>query len=176
MKILGISGSLRKESYNTQLIKIASGTIAEADLTLADLNLPLYDGDIEQASGIPKNVQKIADMIEAADAVIISSPEYNQGISGVLKNALDWISRVDGNPWKDKPVALVHAAAGRTGGARANYALRLAMAPFGTYLIQTPEILVANAFAEIKDGKLENEKYMKAIIDMTSALRRAVHT
>ena len=100
--------------------------------TQANLDLPLYDGDAETAGGIPADVQLLADHITAADAVIISTPEYNSALSGVLKNALDWISRVQGNPWRDKPVAIMSAAAGRAGGARALSSLRLCLAPFST--------------------------------------------
>jgi len=175
MKLLTISGSLRKASLNRKLLAEAARLFGEADVTVADLQLPLYDGDLEEADGIPTSVQTLADQIAAADAVVISSPEYNQAPSGVLKNALDWVSRVDGSPWANKPVALIHAAAGRTGGARANYALRLMMAPFATDLVQGPEILVAGAFKEFDaDGRLTNERYIKALTTLMTDLRNRV--
>ena len=95
MMLLGISGSLRRDSVNTKLLRHAA-THFGCDLVLGDLNLPLYDNDLEIESGIPDAVQALADQIKAADAVILSTPEYNQSMSGVLKNALDWVSRV---PW-----------------------------------------------------------------------------
>ncbi len=175
MKLLTISGSLRKGSFNRKLLAEAARHFGEADVTEADIRLPLYDGDMEEAEGIPPAVQKLADQIAAADAIVISSPEYNQAPSGVLKNALDWVSRVDGNPWAAKPVALMHAAAGRTGGARANYALRLMMAPFGTEMVQGPEVLVAGTFKEIDDtGWLTNEHYTKGLVALMAALRAKV--
>jgi chromate reductase len=175
MKLLTISGSLRKGSYNRMLLAEAARHFGDAEVIAADIRLPLYDGDMEEAEGIPAAVQKLADQITAADAVVISSPEYNQAPSGVLKNALDWVSRVDGNPWADKPVALIHAAAGRTGGARANYALRLMMAPFGADLIQGPEVLVAGAFKEFDDaGALGNEHYVKGLTALMAKLRARV--
>ena len=87
-KILGISGSLREASFNTQLIKAAIASYGTADVEIADLNLSLYDGDLE-AKGIPEMVTKLGAQIAAADVLIVASPEYNKGISGVLKNALD---------------------------------------------------------------------------------------
>ena len=163
MKLLAISGSLRKDSLNTKLLAQAAEIGGAKEVVFADLNIPLYDGDLENSQGIPASVQTLFDQIMAADAVIIASPEYNQGISGVLKNALDWVSRVKGKPWTDKPVALMHAAAGRTGGARANYALRLVMAPFGAKMIQAPEILIASAGKEFETGTLTNERYLDAL-------------
>ncbi|MEJ2036038.1 MAG: NAD(P)H-dependent oxidoreductase, partial [Maritimibacter sp.] len=101
--LLGISGALRQGSTNRLLLREAVRAFGAASLVEADLRLPLYDGDLEEASGIPTPVQRLADQIAAADAVLISTPEYNKNISGVLKNALDWVSRVKGNPWNGKP-------------------------------------------------------------------------
>ncbi|HHB80418.1 MAG TPA: NADPH-dependent oxidoreductase, partial [Aliiroseovarius sp.] len=140
--LLGLSGSLRKESHNARLLREAA-RLGDVRLRLADLRFPLYDGDLEDAEGIPLQVKTLAEQIAEADAVLIATPEYNQSFSGVLKNALDWISRVEGNPWRDKPVAIVTAAAGRAGGARAQYALRLAMTPFRPRLLTGPEVMVA---------------------------------
>ncbi|XHE55279.1 NAD(P)H-dependent oxidoreductase [Phaeobacter sp. BS34] len=112
-KLLTISGSLRAGATNRKLLAEAARLFGPAEVTEADLNLPLYDGDDEQASGIPAAVQTLADQIGAADAVIISTPEYNGAPSGVLKNALDWVSRTSNKPWQDKPVAIMSAAAGR---------------------------------------------------------------
>ena len=97
VKLLGLSGALRKGSTNTLLLQEAARLLGDAELTLADLNLPLYDGDLEAAEGVPAAVQKLAAQIAEADAVVISTPEYNRGLSGVLKNALDWVSRVEGS-------------------------------------------------------------------------------
>ncbi|MEM7241089.1 MAG: NADPH-dependent FMN reductase [Pseudomonadota bacterium] len=173
MKLLGISGSLRKDSFNTKLVKEAAGLFGEADFEMGDLQMPLYDGDVEK-DGIPAAVKTLANQIAAADAVIIASPEYNQSFSGVLKNALDWVSRVDGNPWLDKPVALIHAAAGRTGGARASFALRLAMVQFKPRLISGPEVLIAGAFNEFEGDTLSGERYLKALSEAMENLRAEV--
>ena len=133
-KLLLFPGALRSGSFNRKLAwEAAAHYGGEADM--ADLDLPLYDGDVETAEGVPAKVQALAEQIAAAPAVVIATPEYNQSFSGVLKNALDWVSRTDVAPWLDKPVAIVSAAAGRAGGARAQYALRLAMNPFRPRLL-----------------------------------------
>ncbi len=169
--LLGISGALRKDSFNRKLIREA-GRLAAADFSEADLQLPLYDGDVEETQGIPASVQILADQIAAADAVVISTPEYNQALSGVLKNALDWVSRTEGNPWKDKPVAIISAAAGRAGGARATYSLRLAMTPFQPRLLTGPEVGVAAAYQEFDDnGQLISEQYVKTLTALMNALK-----
>jgi len=128
--LLGLCGSLRAASLNRKLMHEAARRFGPAEFTEGDLRLPLYDGDLEDAHGIPAPVQALVDAIAGADAVIVACPEYNQSLPGVLKNGLDWVSRTDGAPWRDKPVALMSAAAGRAGGARAQFALRLALVPF----------------------------------------------
>lgn len=170
--LLGISGSLRASSFNRMLIREAGRLMLDANYTEADLDLPLYNGDVEDADGIPAAVQGLAEQITAADAVVISTPEYNQSFSGVLKNALDWVSRTDGAPWANKPVAIVSAAAGRAGGARAQYALRLAMTPFRPRLLMGPEVMVAAAQAQFSDGQLaEGEFYTKALTTLMGQLK-----
>ncbi len=162
--LLGISGSLRQGSFNRQLIREAGRLMEDATFTEADIDLPLYNGDIEDTDGIPAKVQVLAEQIAAADAVVISTPEYNQSFSGVLKNALDWVSRTEGAPWKGKPVALMSAAAGRAGGARAQYALRLAMTPFRPRLLMGPEVMVAAAQDQFTNGRLaEDEVYERSL-------------
>ena len=141
----------------------------------ADLRVPLYDGDVEAASGVPLDVQTLADQIGSADVVVISTPEYNKGISGVLKNALDWISRTEGNPWAGKPLAILSATAGRTGGERAQANLRLAMVPFRPRILQGPEVLVAGAHAEFDvAGQLSNPVYVKALTELMAALKAEI--
>ncbi|MEQ9692595.1 NAD(P)H-dependent oxidoreductase [Shimia sp. SDUM112013] len=142
--LLGLSGSLRTESANRKLLREAARIFGDAVYTEANLNVPLYHGDEEDDHGLPEAVQALVKQIAEADAVLISTPEYNSGISGVLKNALDWISRAPDKPWMDKPVALMSAAAGRAGGARAHTMLRSCMAPFRPIVANGPEVLVAD--------------------------------
>lgn len=175
MIILGICGALRQASTNRLLLAEARLAFGPADHLDADLRLPLFDEDLEIAEGIPPAVQVLADQIRAADGVILCTPEYNKSLPGVLKNALDWVSRTKGNPWADKPVALMSAADGRAGGDRSQFALRLALAPFRVRLAPGPEVLVGQsrqAFDEA--GRLKDERYQKAVAGMIEALRREI--
>ena len=171
-KLLGISGSLRKASTNTLLIRNAAEIFGADEFTFADIDLPLYNSDLEEAEGVPEKVQSLSDQIAAADAVIISTPEYNKAMSGSLKNALDWISRTKGGPWNGKPVAIMSAAAGRAGGERAQFSLRLAMVAFRPEILQGPEVMLANSNNEFDaDGKLTNERYIKVLTELMDALK-----
>ncbi len=171
--LLGICGALRAGSTNRKLMHVAARTFAPDDFITADLHLPLYDGDVEVRDGIPPAVQTLADQIAAADAVIIASPEYNKSITGVLKNALDWVSRTKGGPWADKPVAIMSANAGRSGGERGQYALRLALTPFRPLLLAGPEVLVGNSGKAFDDdGNLIDDRYVKAVTAQMDALKR----
>jgi len=173
--LLGISGSLRKASTNTLLMRNAAEIFNADTFIEADLNLPLYNGDVEDAEGIPASVQMLADQIAAADAVIISTPEYNKAISGVLKNALDWVSRTQGNPWNGKPLAIMSAAAGRAGGERSQFSLRLAMMAFRPDILQGPEVLLARSSNEFdENGKLTGEFYIKALTELMDALKARI--
>ncbi len=170
--LLGISGSLRKASTNTMLMRNAAEIFGADTFIEGDINFPLYNGDLEEASGIPDAVQTLADQIASADAVIIATPEYNKAISGALKNALDWVSRTKGGPWNGKPVAIMSAAAGRAGGERSQFSLRLAMMAFRPHLLQGPEVLVANSSNEFDaDGKLQGEMYIKLLTTLMDDLR-----
>ncbi len=173
-KLLLISGSLRQASVNTKLAREA-GRVWGGDTMEANLNIPLYNGDDEDAHGVPEAARRLADQIVKADAVVIATPEYNQSFPGGLKNALDWVSRVDGKPWADKPLAIMSAAAGRAGGARAQYALRLAMNPFQPRLLTGPEVMVAGASKEFdENGRLTNERYKATLIALMEKLAREV--
>jgi chromate reductase len=173
--LLGISGSLRADSVNTKLIREAARLGDFENYSEGSLRLPLYDGDLEASSGIPPEVQALADQIAAADAVVMATPEYNKGISGVLKNALDWVSRTTTRPWTDKPLAILSATAGRTGGERAQANLRLSMVPFRPRILQGPEVLVAAAHSEIDAaGQLGNPLYTKSLAELMAALRAEV--
>lgn len=123
--ILGISGSLRQGSYNTALLRAAkAGASADVDLRIATLHgIPLYDGDIERRDGLPPAVRALQAQITAADGVILATPEYNNGIPGVFKNAIDWLSR----PPSDIP---------RVFGGRAFALIGASPGGFGTVLAQ----------------------------------------
>ena len=170
--LLGISGSLRRASHNTKLLQIAAEAFGCESYTLADIDLPLYNGDVEEAEGIPAKVQALAALIGAADAVLIATPEYNKGMSGALKNALDWLSRVKPAPLAGKPVAIMSASAGISGGARAQYALRLALVPFDARVLNAPEVLVgASHDAFDADGGLKADTSRDFVARQMTALR-----
>ncbi|WP_037253128.1 NADPH-dependent FMN reductase [Roseobacter sp. SK209-2-6] len=174
-KLLTISGSLRAEATNRKLLREAVRLFGLAQMTEADLRLPLYDGDDEARDGVPSVVQALADQIAQADAVVISTPEYNKGPSGVLKNALDWVSRTQGNPWDGKPVAVMSAAAGRAGGERAQMVLRGFLTPFQPRLITGPEVHLAGsgeAFSE--DGRLLSDHYASTLERLMQKLRKEI--
>ncbi|WP_171101282.1 NADPH-dependent FMN reductase [Ruegeria sp. HKCCD7255] len=170
--LLSLSGSLRQNATNRKLLREAARLFDPGTYIEADLNLPLYDGDLEEGQGVPEKVQVLADQIAQADAVIISTPEYNKGPSGVLKNALDWVSRTKGRPWADKPVAVMSAAAGRAGGERAQMVLRSYMVPFQPRILQGPEIHLADSSNEFDDqGRLSSERYENALQTLMQKLR-----
>jgi chromate reductase len=171
--LLGICGSLRAGSYNRKLLREAVRIYDPADYAEADLRLPLYDGDLEAAEGIPAVVQDLADQIADSDAVVISGPEYNKGLSGVLKNALDWVSRTQGNPWRDKPVAVMAATGGRAGGERTQWTLRLCLTPFRPRLLAGPDVLVGNCSDQFdENGRLVNARYEATLSELMAELRK----
>jgi chromate reductase len=145
---LMICGSLRKGSFNRALMN-ALPPLAPADMTLAEAppfrGFPLYDADLQTSSGFPADVVALADAIRAADGVIIVSPEYNFTIPGALKNALDWVSRLGDQPFKNKPVAIQSATGGQLGGARMQYHMRMALTFLNAFVFGTPEVFVGLA-------------------------------
>ena len=172
MKLLGISGSLRAKSYNTMVLTEAARLFAPSAYTLADLNLPLFNEDIAEKPGA---VLKLHADILAADAVIIATPEYNKNLSGVLKNALDWVSMVRPAAWAAKPVAILSASSGVTGGVRAQYSLRHCMTTFNPRILQAPEVMIGNvgeAFNE--NGELRDTRTLTLLTKQMEALRAEV--
>lgn len=170
MAVLIISGSLRKDSVNRKLVAQA-GAIYGGEVLTADLNLPLYDGDLEAAEGQPAAVKTLAEQLATAEAVIIATPEYNKAPSGVLKNALDWISRDSRKLFAGKPVAVMSAAAGRTGGETAQYVLRNMLSPLRANVIAGPALCIASAGKEFESGQLENDRYLANLAELMDLLR-----
>ncbi|HTA43015.1 MAG TPA: NADPH-dependent FMN reductase [Bryobacteraceae bacterium] len=119
-RILGISGSLRRGSYNTALLNAAAALVeAGTELEIASIRgVPLYDGDVEASQGLPPTVQDLKARVIACDALLLATPEYNNSIPGVFKNAIDWMSRPPADIPKvfgDRPVAVIGASAGGFG-------------------------------------------------------------
>ena len=174
-KIIGLCGSLRKSSLNRKLLLESVRLYGKCNFKEANLNLPLYNGDDEDVE-TPKSTLNLHNDIKVADGVIISSPEYNKGISGVLKNSLDWVSRIPGSVWKEKPVIIMSAAAGRTGGETAQYMVRACLTPFGPRIINSPIVCVAQASQQFdEDGKIISEVYLESIKEAMENLRKAMN-
>lgn len=173
--LLGLSGSLRVASSNTKLLAEAARLFGDCSFAMGDLQLPLYDGDAEEAHGIPDAVHRLEQQIAKADAVIISTPEYNKGPSGVLKNALDWVSRCEGSCWNGKPVAVMSAAAGRAGGERAQMVLRGFMVTFRPRILQGPEIHLADSNNQFDaQGQLTGAIYLRELGELMKNLRAEI--
>lgn len=167
-KILAFAGSLRRDSFNKKLVKIAADGAREAGaevtvIDLADFPMPIYDGDIEAESGLPENAKKLKDIFKAHSGLLLSCPEYNSGITAVLKNTIDWVSRPPGD---DKPLeafdgkvcALVSASPGAYGGMRGLVHVRYVLGNIKVTLLPNTFSLAkaSDAFAEddtLKDGK-----------------------
>ncbi|MEO0870656.1 MAG: NADPH-dependent FMN reductase, partial [Pseudomonadota bacterium] len=142
-KLVTLCGSLRKNSVNRQLLEALPG-LAPQGWTFSGLSslgeIPVYNQDIEDAEGFPKPVQDMCSSIRAADGLVIASPEYNYGVSGVLKNALDWISRVSDQPFDGLPVSIMSASPSPMGGIRAQYPLRKIFVALKADLVPRPEV------------------------------------
>lgn len=129
IKIVGIAGSLRRQSLNRGLLTAARELAPDGmDLQIHDLaDIPMYNGDVEK-EGIPEPVIRLSEAVAHSDALLIATPEYNGGIPGVLKNALDWASRSSvGSPLRDKPVGIMGVSPGRFATARAQEQLKLTL-------------------------------------------------
>ena len=172
--LLGICGSLRAASTNRLALQEARRLFGPATWVEGNLRLPLYDADLE-AQGMPETVTTLANQIAGADAIVIATPEYGKNLPGVLKNALDWTSRIKGATWKDKPVAIISAAAGRAGGERAQFSLRHCLTPLNPYVLTGPEVLIANSSEAFDEqGHLKDAFTTKILTDLMAALRATI--
>ena len=156
-KVLVICGSLRKASFNAALAR-ALPALAPEGMKLITAptigTIPLYNADVQEA-GFPGPVEEIAAAIRAADGVLFVTPEYNWSMPGVLKNAIDWLSRLKEQPFKDKPVAIQSASQGPLGGARMQYHWRMSMTFVAAFIFGTPEVFVGSAQNKFAKGTLE---------------------
>ena len=160
LNVLGISGSLRKASYNRAVLEAAARDFAPDGMTveLADISgVPLYNDD-DRVAGYPDAVQALRARIAAADGVLIATPEYNYSIPGVLKNAIDWASRPPDQPFDGKPVAILGASPGRTGTARAQYHLRQVFVFLNAIVMNKPEVMIGSVHEILgEDGTITDE-------------------
>jgi chromate reductase len=145
LNVISICGSLRKGSFNAMVAKalpslVPDGMTIQASPPIG--TLPLYNADVQTESGFPAPVNALADAIRAADGVIFVTPEYNYSVPGVLKNAIDWVSRLPNQPLAGKPVAIQSASQGPLGGPRAQYHLRQMLVFLDAFAFNRPEIFV----------------------------------
>lgn len=172
IKILGICGSLRKQSYNRGLLQAAVETApADCELKIFDLEgIPVYNQDLE--ANMPPAVAHLKEQVRAADAILIATPEYNYSIPGILKNALDWGSRPYGDSaWDDKPVAIMGASPAVQGTSRAQYHLRQVFVYLNMHQLNKPELMVALAQDKFDaQGKLTDPKVRQRVGELVTAL------
>lgn len=175
MHILAICGSLGTASINRILAheaaKIADGMTVE----IVDIGgLPLYNEDVEKAS-FPVAATELKEKIRAADGVLIFTPEFNRGMSGALKNALDWTSRPSGtHPWGGKPVGVLGASSGPRGTIVAQYDVKRTMNYFGAHVLGQPEFYVDNSDKKIEAGRLKDEKTREYLVRYLTAFKTLV--
>ena len=153
--LLGISGSLRRGSYNTALLR-AMRDLLPNDVTMdvtALAGLPMYDWDLEQAAGFPPAVQRLRDQVARADGIVFGTPEYNFSVTGALKNAIDWLSRGPDSPLDRKPAAIVGVGGG-SGTARSQAHLRQILGHNRLRVVATPQVLVTRGTERFAEGRL----------------------
>lgn len=178
VKALAISGSLRTESFNRRALRIAKQIATDLgaqveELDLRELNLPIYDKDI-QDRGMPGPVQRLKKEIEATDVLIIASPEYNYGISGALKNAIDWASRGEKNSFSGKLAVIFGASTGGFGTLRGQLQLRQILQSVNVFILPQPQVLISraegafDAHGSFTDPK--NSETLKILIEKTFEL------
>ncbi len=170
--ILGIAGSLRRQSYNRAALR-AAAQLAPQGVTLDIFELdgiPAFNQDEEKNT--PAKVLELKQRIRAADALLIVTPEYNCSVPGVLKNAIDWATRPYGdNAWSGKPAAIMGASPGMLGTARAQYHLRQILVGLNVFPLNQPEVMIANAAAKFDpDGNLTDESTKKHIRQLLQSL------
>jgi len=175
IRVLGISRSLRKGSFNTSLLREAVA-IAEAEklpirFDIADIReIPPYDEDLHVA-GVPEPVRKFREAIAAANAILFVTPEYNYSVPGVLKNAIDWASRPPSQPFADKPFAVMGASGGMSGTMRAQYHLRQIAVFLDMHALNKPEVFVRNAREAFDpNGMLKDETTRQLIAQQLTGL------
>jgi NAD(P)H-dependent FMN reductase len=163
-KILAFAGSARRDSWNRKLVRVAADAASKAGsevmlIDLADYRLPLYDGDLEQAEGLPDNAIKLKNLFTAHDALLIAAPEYNSSITPLLKNTLDWVSREwQGEsglaPYQNKVAAIIAASPGQFGGMRMLPHLRQILNTLGVLVLPGQVSVPGAHLAFDSDGRL----------------------
>jgi len=173
VKIVGISGSLRRGSFSTSLLKIlAERALPAIEIRVVTLeDIPLYNEDLDGKSEI-QAVAAFKRIIAESDGVLIATPEYNHGIPGVLKNALDWASRpLFESCFKHKPVSIISSSVAFTGGVRAQYQLRETLISMQAHLVMGPEVVVGGVHRNLADDAYTDENGLTFILKSLGRLR-----
>jgi chromate reductase len=173
IRIVGISGSLRRVSFSTALLKVLAERAAPAiDLEVVTLeDIPFYNEDLDIEPAIPA-VAALKRRVAESDGVLISTPEYNHGIPGVLKNTLDWLSRpVFESCFKDKPVSIITSSKAFTGGVRAQYQLRETLISMHAHLVMGPEVVVGGVHRNFADEAYTDEAGLLFMLKSLERLR-----
>ena len=173
MKVLGISGSLRKGSFNTLALRAAQKLApAGMEISIADISqIPMYNDDVRVA-GEPAAVTALKAQLRAADAILIVTPEFNFSIPGVLKNTLDWVSRPPEPPFDGKVVAIMGASPGQVGTARVQYHLRQVMVFMNAFVVNKPEVFINHCTGKFNaEGALTDEATAKVIGELLVSLQ-----
>lgn len=173
--VLGICGSLRRHSYNMAALRAARELAPEGiTVLIADLStIPPYNDDIREREGFPASVEHLRNQVRAADALLFATPEYNYSIPGVLKNAIDWVSRPPDQPFAGKPAAIMGASPGTLGTARAQYHLRQVGVFLDLHFLNKPEVMIGGAADRFdQDGRLKDEKTADLIRKQMDNLHR----
>ena len=174
MKVLGLSGSLRKASFNTALLRAAI-ELAPVGMTIEEHSLadiPMYDDDVRQA-GYPASVLALRHAVAAADALLFVTPEYNYSIPGMLKNAIDWVSRPPEQPFAGKPAAIMSTSGGMLGGARGQYHMRQICVFDDLHPLNKPEVIVPRATEKFDaELRLTDQATRKALAAQLEALAK----
>jgi len=180
IQLVGMSGSLRKGSYNTMLLKAATQLLpANVSMDIVSIeDIPLYNADLDQpaAKQRPEIVEHFRKMLTDADGILICSPEYNYSIPGGLKNAIDWASRGEDSPLLRKPVAVIGATPGLWGTVRMQMAFHNVFLFLDMKPVYKPEVLIAQAEKKFdKDGNLIDEMAKKLLKQKLEALKKMIH-
>jgi NAD(P)H-dependent FMN reductase len=176
-RILAFAGSARRDSLNRKLLAavVAETRAAGAEVTaieLRDFPLPLYDGDLESEHGIPENVARLAALITGHQGLLVASPEYNALITPLLKNTIDWCTRLDANPFEGKVAAVVSASPGAFGGVRSAAVARQLLLKLGCIVVPI-ELALSKAHEAFEpDGRLKNAHSLESARKVAAALVR----
>ena len=174
LDILGLCGSLRRDSINLKALKLAGEVMSSGmQLEIGDWRaVPMFDQD-ELDKGWPPAVQALRERIRRADAVVIATPEYNFSIPGVFKNVLDWVSRGDDQPLAGKPVAILSASQGPLGGARVQYDLRRVLLFVNSMVLVKPEVFIGSAASKFDaSGACTDEATRKFVTAQMASLEK----